>query len=359
MIAGTFIFISIIYGLAILHELSHLLVARCLGFQVPIFGVGLPLTPYLTFLKTEKTEFRMHLVPIGAYAVIPELDPQPQGEDEAEILLQPYCKFSLLKKTAVVLSGVIFNFIFGAVLLIASLMILGKPAVKLTVEGLSDTNFIARDAGVLQGDEIAAVDTIAVSNPEDVTRYISTHRQQPIILHLNRSGKKVDCSLVPNADGRIGMLIAQPVDDTRPARRLSFSESISECGLIHRQLIAATGEALKAYLSPNNSKLGKSGPASIMGPAGAIYFMADKLKDARTILYCAVMLSFDFGLLNLLPLPGLDGGHFISVVANHFRKRGWSTNRPLRWLRILGISLLVLKGCYAPCLLSGSMPRKR
>ncbi len=346
MLVGVIMIFSMVFLLATLHELSHVLIARMLGFQVPIFGIGLPGSPYLKLTKLSGTQINLHLLPIGAYAVIPELDP-PAPEQEP--LANPFQSFPLLKKILVVVSGIPFNILLGILLMGTSLIVLGEPVSKFIVFDFSERVSIARNAGVLSKDQITAIDDLQISNIRQITDYIGLHPERKIVLHLLRGGKKVDVTLVPNSEGKTGMQISTEFDQLL-IRRYSVLEAIEEV----KSRLFGIGEATAAIVSPN-----KGQKPAMHGLLSVIFFLGQEANDSRKIILAMALLSIDLGLLHLIPWFGTDAGHLFSVIVNHYRKKVWYSIRPLRWLYNFFVIYSVISVHVPICLLRGNAPKSK
>ncbi len=349
MLVGLIVILAMFLLLATLHELSHVIMARILGFQVPIFGIGLPGSPYFKIAKFAGTQINLHLLPIGAYAVIPELDPQPTAESEQATFSMPFQSFPLFKKLLVVGSGIPFNFLLGIFLMWTSLLILGEPNSKFVVADFSENVSIARDAGVLPKDQIIAIDDLEISNVRQITDYIGSHPQETIVLHLLRGNKNTDCSLVPNSEGKTGIKISTEFDQS-VIRRYSLLEAGEEV----KTRLFEVGEATAAIVSP-----GKGEPPQMHGLLSVMYFLSKEANDTRKIILAMALLSIDIGLVHLIPWFGTDAGHLLSVVANHYRKSVWYLIRPLRWLYNFFVVYSVISVHVPICLLRGNAPRSK
>lgn len=341
------------YLLAILHELGHFLTAKLLGFQIPLVGIGLPFTPYLTFLKTTETEFRMHLIPFGIYAEVPELDiPLDDSEGNAS-LSRPYRHFPLLKKVVVVASGAVTSLLLGLFILNGSLVFLGTPQMKVSVHGLSESNSIAKDAGILPDDAIVSIDSMEPKSVNDVIQYFKSHPQREIAVRLNRNGSEVFCSLAPNQEGRVGLQITQEPDPTKPVKRFSILEASQQT----IGYIASMTDGVLKMIVDRFAPVSTDSPSLSTGNGlfGVAAFMTDENidNDARKICLFTSMLCFDFAILHCLPLPGFDGSHMLSIVLNHFTKRRWESSRAMKWMRIASLALMFGVGNYFLCLLRG------
>jgi len=356
--------ITIFYVVIIVHELSHFFVAKWLGFEIPVFGIGLPVTPHIAFLKTEKTEFRMHLIPIGAYAEIPDLDPPFENEDDEPSSIKSARRFPLVKKIAVVLAGPIACFVLGVSTLTISLMTFGYPVFKLTIQDLLESNPIAARAGVKPGDEIVGIDAASPQTIEEAVQYFSSHAGIPLVLHLRRDGKELDIMLIPNQNGKVGILLASPYDKTKPARRLKFPEALSVSAAICQNTIEPTVRRLETLFSfevppaSERKRLAKLDDEGAIGMPGIVFQSRTLISDPYAASMFASLVPFAFGLIYMLPIPGLDGAHLISVINNHYSKSFTLKFRAIRWLRLLGIAFSVV-ATYVPCLLRGRMPKGR
>lgn len=122
---GAAIIIGSLAFMVLLHELSHYLMARAYGFKTPVFGLGMPVGPYLVVGRAWQTEFRLHLLLIGGYVEIPEL--LYKERDKTSSPEADYKEFPLAQKLVVALTGVVFYFVAAWIISFTAAMTIGEP----------------------------------------------------------------------------------------------------------------------------------------------------------------------------------------------------------------------------------------
>ncbi len=358
--------LAIIYALVVGHEIAHYLVARAFGFQAPVFGFGLPYGPYAVLGKKWDTEFRVHWLIFGAYASIPELDPELTADDGTplESLPKPFTRFALWKKLTVAFAGIFFYLVAAWLIMFASLNIFGAPESKVIVQGLSTANPIAGDAGIKPGDEVVAVDDKKVSRPDEVVSYLIAHPDTSVTVHVKRAGNMQDVSMRTNSDGKVGMMLVNGSGSTY--RRVNPIESIS---LANEGFIGIGGAALgatKGYIAERFHADAGSGansekrPSRPYGMLAVMKFASDIIAmDSRYLLSFAAFLSFDLAVVNLVPWPGLDGSHIVMILINAARGKTARGNRIWRLLFVIGLVFCLLRSTIPLCMLHGHNRQKK
>lgn len=321
------IFISV---LIIAHEMGHFLVARRCGVKVERFGFGLPFGPTLWSKKIGEVEYCIHACLFGGYVAFPDDDPDnPLPQDSPE----RFENKSIGARFAVMVAGVTVNAILGWVLMFFVFMAWGYPtgeAEKKVLIGnvLGDTSPAAQ-AGVHKGDEVSSVAgkkiqgkdfMVMMTQVKDLLKENSSHTVPMVVL---REGKPVELSVTPSKEGKIGIQLGavakyapvkDPVDGA--VRTSNFLGDV-----IQKQFVA----------------LGKlfTGQTNLQELAGPIRIVDEGSKmidqnGVQTGLMLTAIISVILAVMNLLPIPALDGGHIFflliealkgSPVKQEFRER--------------------------------------
>lgn len=329
-----FLMIGIISILVIVHECGHFLVARFFGFQTPIFGIGLPLGPYIVIGHKWGTQFRIHACLLGGFVAIPELGDESQHDKEAygDLDIKPFRKFPIWQRALVAVAGVSFNVLFAYLIMLCMLLSQGLPVTKVTVEGLPPDNPIAAKAGVLAKDVIKSIDAAPIKAESDAIAYLTAHPLTPVTLHLLRDGKPVDIVVTPNASGKVGMGLSRTVDHYES---LAGKNVIEIAGLGVSQLYDLTSQMMQALgmmfggiwnnLTSFGQPVAKGAPNVSIGDMHGILAVlkigADiaKEQDWSQLFMFTILISMDLAIINLVPWPALDGGHLAFMCLEGLR----------------------------------------
>lgn len=207
-VLAVLVMLGILSILIIVHEFGHWSVARYFGFQTPIFGFGLPFGPTWSLGKKWDTEFKIHACLVGGYVAIPELgDESNATQEHFGVQLKPFRKFPVWQRMLVAVAGVHNNIVFAWLVMFVMLCTLGVPKQDVVVHSLPAANPIARNAGVLRGDRITAIDEKKMAGVDDVIQYLGKHKNQEVTLHIFRPDqvppeeKPGDKQKEPNTNG--------------------------------------------------------------------------------------------------------------------------------------------------------------
>lgn len=343
-----FVMLGILSVLIIVHECGHYSIARLFGFQTPVFGFGLPFGPYLTLGRRWGTEFRVHAMLLGGFVLIPELgDESSLQENGSTGKLEPFRKFAIWKRALVAFAGVGFNIIFAYLVMLVMFFAIGEPTQTTKVQSLVVENPIAAQAGVLPGDELLAVNGDLVTNSTDAVKKLVRHKSEVVLLELLRDKKPVKLSMCTNADGKVGMALVSSVFYRKVEGGL-----IENAGAAFNKLCSLTGSMLDALGQMVVSLLsGSKGSTShpsvglqdLHGVLAVIVMGADLAqKDWSQLFLFTIMISMDLAIVNLLPIPALDGGHLAFMFVEAIRGKPMGEKVQGELVKFGFISLLLL-----------------
>lgn len=321
ILLGTLVpFLFVLTVVVFVHEMGHYLVGRLCGIGVKAFSVGFG-PELLGFTDRHGTRWKLCAVPLGGYVKFvgdmsatsspTESDVAALSEAERRVAFhtQP-----VWKRAATVFAGPLFNFLLTiavfAVLFTAYGRYVAEPMVA-TVTADSP----AEEAGILPGDRFVSVDGVKVETFSDVQRLVSGRAGDAITFVMLRDGREVTIVATPrlmeqqDALGNkiqvavIGVVNNQELGQPRlvtytPVQALGAA--VTETG----HIIERTGQFLKRFVVGREDKCQLGGPVKIAGMAG----QAAKL-GFEWLVQLVALLSVGIGILNLLPIPPLDGGH--------------------------------------------------
>ena len=285
--------------LIVAHELGHYLVARLCGISVKEFSVGMG--PLLLSRKREgKAQFSLRALPVGGYCMFySELD----APEERALSMN---RQSVWKRIAMVAGGPMMNFVVALVVIVLYVSALGVQMVVPRVGALEEN---AAAAGLQIGDELLYVDGIPVNSTNDVVDAISAANGEAVVFTVYRGGEQVDVRLAPFYDEeaqryRVGFSFA--VERQRVPVWESVPFSVRYCVSSVRMIVDALGGLLRTG----------RGAEDLTGLVGTVYVIQDATRSGGLEMYLELlaMISVNLGVMNLLPIPGLDGSKLIFLL---------------------------------------------
>ena len=322
-----------------IHELGHFLFAKSFGVGVIEFSIGMG--PCLFWKRKKDTVYSIRLLPIGGYcAMHGENAPETADKDKEErkkkkkgLFKEPVFKTDWTEEQAyksipkwqqliILLAGPLTNVLTGFLVAILMVTIFGG-AVKPVITGFSDTVHVAQEAGLEIGDEIVAVDGNSILTFQDYSLYTNCYKDRTMNgydLTVKRDNEAITVHLIPDKEtGLVGIMAANGLE------KKSFTDTIKYANNQSVYWIKATFGSFH-MLSSGTVKL-----SQFTGIVGTTAIMNDTLEDAessagsvgviRMLFALFIFVSTNLGLMNLLPLPALDGGRaLITWIEGAFEK---------------------------------------
>lgn len=303
--------VSVVILLGVLifvHELGHFLLAKSLGVGVLKFSLGFG--PKLIGRKVGETEYMISLVPLGGYVKL-------LGESDTDDVLpqderRSFVKQHVLKKIAIVVAGPLFNFLF-AILSFAVIFMVGVPSLTTDI-GSIQPGSPAEVAGVRAGDNVQSIDGRNVGRWSDLAEIITTSGGKELTLKLKRDGTLQDVRVKPESV-KVKNVFGEDVDSWKigvGASSNTFIErqnpiravwtGMEQTWAITELTLISIVKMVQGIVSPDS--LG--GPILIAQMAGA-----HVKKGIMNFVFFMALLSINLGVLNLFPIPVLDGGHLM------------------------------------------------
>jgi regulator of sigma E protease len=333
--------VSVIILLGVLifvHEVGHFLVAKWSGVGVLKFSLGFG--PKLIGKKVGETEYCISAIPLGGYVkLLGESDGEELSEEEQK---RSFLKQPVLKRAAIVIAGPVFNFLL-AVVIFTGVYVFGIPTLTAKIGGVQEGSS-AYQAGIKEGDIIVAIDGREISKWENLAELISSSKGRELHVRLKRGEKHYDIQLTPrlmttkNLFGediesyKIGVTPSSQIAIEKVNPFLAFWMAVKQTWIISKLTILSIVKILEGVVSPKT--LG--GPIMIAQIAGA------QVKEGIIpFLLFMALLSINLAVLNLLPIPILDGGHLFFYLIEMIS--GKEIN--IRWREMaqqIGFVLLVM-----------------
>ena len=322
---GSSIVISIVAFLFVLtivvffHELGHFLVARWCGVRIETFSVGFG-RELIGFTDRHQTRWKIGWVPLGGYVKFhgDENAASVPNRDDEEALNDPdrFHSKTVGQRMAIVAAGPIANFILAIVIYTLLFATFGKP-ITLPVVDRVQSGSAAQEAGFEPGDLIVSIDGRAIESFSDVTRIVEQSADLQLAIVVERNGEQLVLTARPQLREKVG-----PFGNSARVGLLGVSSSgATQNTKVHRydpltsawigvsetyRVIEATLGYLGGVIAGRQSADQLGGPiriAQISGQAASLGFVV--------LINLAAVLSVSIGLINLFPIPMLDGGHLL------------------------------------------------
>ncbi|SON54942.1 Metalloprotease MmpA [Hartmannibacter diazotrophicus] len=328
---GTIVpFLFVLLVVVFFHELGHFLVARWCGVKVKAFSIGFG-PELFGFNDSKGTRWRLAAIPLGGYVkFVDDLNPASAPTGETPVQLAPedeagrFQTKSIGRRAAIVAAGPIANFLLAIAIFTVFFMAYGKMVFPPEV-GAVMPDSAAAEAGFQPGDQIVSIDGSKIRIFEDIQRVVSTSANETLTFGIERNGRSITLQAAPQwqelDDGfgnkmRIGLLGIKPVEDSAQLERFDLFSAVGEatfrCYDIMSRSLGYIANVVRGIEKPD--QLG--GPirvAQISGEVATLGFAA--------LVNLAAVLSVSIGLINLFPIPLLDGGHLMFYALEALRGR--------------------------------------
>ena len=301
------------------HELGHFLLAKKNGIDVDEFAIGMG--PAIYSKEYKGTKYAVRILPIGGFCAM--------GEDE-EVNDSPnnFNNKSVWARISVIAAGPVFNFILAFIFAVIITAMVGydKPVI-----GAVESGYPAAEAGLKKGDEIVQMGNKKIHIFREVSFYNQFHSNEDVAVTVLRNGKEKTVTLTPKMDKELGY-------------KANLLTAFQYGGYEVKFWICTTVDSLKMLVT------GQIGVNELSGPVGIVSTVDTTYKESRSygvfavvvqMLNMAILLSANLGVMNLLPLPALDGGRLVFLFVEAIRGKRVPPEKE-GYVHLAGIILLML-----------------
>lgn len=301
-------FAAALAALIIVHELGHFIAARLLNIEVEEFGLGFP-PRLLTLFTVWGTRFSLNLIPLGGFV-------RPKGENDPSVpgglaAASPWARLVVLA------AGPIANLMVGVILYALILSRIGIPVLDQVQIIEVMRNSPAEQAGLQPGDLILKVNDQEIKSTQSLSENIYAHLDQPIQITYARGNQQATVTLVPRSnppegEGAIGIVMSNP---TRKVGALAAIPTGILAVYNHsRELLSFPVRMIQGQISPQEGRL-----VGIKGMFDIYQNIQESepppnIPQGINILGFFATITISLGLLNLLPIPALDGGRIMFAL---------------------------------------------
>lgn len=307
MVALLIVIGVLLFGFVIFfHELGHFLLAKAAKIQVNEFSIGMG--PKLWGFRKGETLYTLRLLPIGGFCAM-------EGEDEDSGSPAAFGSKPVWRRILVVAAGGVFNVVLGFVLM--GLTLIPQEVFATTKISKFAENSALEAAGAQVGDVITAIDGYAVYSDRDMSFGMALANPDAVSITVSREGQRIDLGPFSMAYQTVsGRRVVTPDFYVQPERR-TFSGVVKRSFTYTVSMTRMVLESLKGIVS------GRFGLNEIAGPVGTVQAISVAAeaglsesfsKAVGNILQMIIMITVNLGVVNLLPLPALDGGRLLFLI---------------------------------------------
>jgi regulator of sigma E protease len=341
------VFLLALGGMIFVHELGHFIAARWAGIEVEEFGFGLPSYKIATLFKWQGTEFTVHALLLGGFI-------RPKGENDPNVP-GGLASANPWKRLVVLFAGPLMNLITAIVVFSFLISFEGVPVPGSIQINSVSANSPAQQAGMQADDILLAINGQSVTDVSAAIAIIKDNLDQPVEMLVDRNGQQVTITATPlstrkASEGALGVGLGYP---TRPATLIeSVSGGFMVTGVQAATIVYLPIALIQGAIAPADARfIGFKGIFDMfdvaveedvssrqqlaVAPSGAAQ------QPTNWTLNLIGILSISLGVMNLLPIPALDGGRILFTMPEIlFRKR-----IPPQWENTVnGIAMLMLIG---------------
>lgn len=338
LILTIIVFIVILGLLVFVHEFGHFIVAKLLGVKVEEFAFGFP--PRLLSIKRKGTRYSINAIPLGGYVKL-------FGEEEEVKKKGSFYGQPVISRIAIVVAGVIMNFLLAIILMTIGFSIGMTPLVSdpATLAGTKTSKvmitFVASDSpaqkvGLTTGEILNGFSSVS-----DLQQFTKTHAGQAVTLSAEKNGQKenISVTLSKDAEGPLGVGVISITKVKQNVFQAVWT-SIKEVGQVIKTLVVFLYDILK-----NIFTTGKAGPEAegVSGPVGLFNFTGEAIKIGWIyVLQLVALLSVNLGIINILPFPALDGGKITFLALEGIFRKKVIRQEIENIIHLVGFAILIL-----------------
>jgi len=330
------IFIAMLAVLILSHEFGHFIVAKRSDVKVEEFGIGFP--PKLASIKRGETVYSLNLIPLGGFVkLLGEEDPtEPRS----------FASKSIGTRALILATGSLMNLVLPIILFSTAFMIPQNVLMEQVQVQQVASGSPAAEAGIAQGDTILAINGHTINNRGDLSYYVQLSLGSETTLLLNKAANgEQEVTLIPRwtppeDEGALGIEVTA-VEGSQQIVRQSYSPWTATALGTQRcvEILILFRNTIRSWI------IGATTP-QVAGPVG-IYQMTRQVAEAGLIplIVFTALISLNLGIINLLPLPALDGGRLVFLLVELARRGKRVSTRVEHLVNTIGFAVLILIMC--------------
>ena len=326
----------LLFGLLIaVHEWGHFITAKLLGVKVNEFAIGMG--PVLVSFQKGETQYSLRLLPVGGYCAM-------EGEDETNDDPRAFSSKAPWRRFIILAAGSFMNFVAGFLLVALLFTAAGSYAVPVIREFAEGFSCAGAD-GLQVGDRILSINGHTISVYQDVSTQLASASGETLDLVVERDGEPVvlnDLPLTPKdytVDGQTVTMYGIYFDKEQATASGVLVQSWKTCGYFARAVWSGLAMLVTGQVGLHDMS-GPVGIVSYLGQAGSQG--GSVAAGMQNVCYIIALIAVNLAVMNLLPLPALDGGKIFFLVVNALSLRIIRKQIPARFENYVHLAGFVL-----------------
>lgn len=317
-----------VFGLLILfHELGHFMIAKSVNMRVTEFAIGFG--PKIVSFRRGETMYSLRAIPLGGFNKIQGMDPDEE-QDERSFSAKP-----VWARMLVIVAGSAMNFILPVLIFLIIYLSAGieTPSTQ-PVIGSVFNDKPAYSAGLATGDKILSVNGQAIENWKQFVSIVQINAGNKLEVRFDRAGVERTVAIVPEYDPRAnrGIIGVSPeIIIYKPGLFEAIKLAVTHTYLIANNMLTGIMQMITGKVAAD-----VSGPIGVAQMAGQVAQLG-----ILPLLQFAAFLSINLGLINLLPVPVLDGGHIVTLAVEAVRRKPLG-KQSMYIMQMIGFVLLMM-----------------
>ncbi len=317
-----------VFGLLVLvHELGHFFTAKMVGMRVDEFAIGFG--PKVISYKYGETLYSWRIIPLGGFNKIAGMDPEEEQDE------QSFNAKSIPARMLVIVAGSAMNFVLPIVLFLTIFLNSGIDSpTNQPIIGNVFADKPAAQAGLVVDDRIVAVNDTEIVSWQQFVSIVQVNPNNKLTLRYEHQGKMQTTIVTPEYDEKAnrGIIGIMPkLEKYHPGVVEAIGLSFKQTYMVASSMVVGIGQMIT----------GKAA-AEVAGPIGVAQMAGEVAQlGLMPLLQFAAFLSINLGLINLLPVPVLDGGHLVTLAIEGLRGKPLN-KKHLQFVQMIGFALLML-----------------
>jgi regulator of sigma E protease len=306
----TFIVSLIVFGIIIfVHEFGHFILAKLSGIRVEEFSLGMG--PQIVGHKRGETLYSIRALPLGGFC---KMTGEMGDDQDAPPDPKSFNEKSLLSRMSVIVSGSLMNFLLGALIFALMFSIIGMPKDYTNHIGQVMADSVAEKAGIKANDEIISINGQRLNSWSEITGVIHNSSEKQLEIELKRDNKTIFVTVTPQYDPEreVGIIGITPRDVIWERINIlsGIAKGFTQTYLLTVEMIRQLGLLITGQVSSDG----------VAGPVGIIQLIGESARFGWiNVANLTALISINLGLINLLPIPALDGGRLLFLIIEAIR----------------------------------------
>lgn len=289
--------ILVFNAIVFVHEAGHFVAARLGGIKVVEFALGMG--PKLVGKRIGETMYSLRAFPVGGFCMM-------LGEDEETKDPGAFNNSPITSRIAAVVAGPIVNLLVAILIYSIIIVPVAAPIIGQVTKGMP-----AEKAGIVAGDKIVEINDVRINNWQEMKPEIAKYEGKQITVTVENNGAQRDVLLTPVKNPNTDDIVIGVAQKAKIGG-FSFAEGIKRTVTISKMMLSFLGQLV----------VGKADANEVGGPISIIVYMNDAAKSGLiSVLYITAIISLNLSVLNLLPLPALDGGRLLFLFVELIRRK--------------------------------------